>query len=60
MSAETEEFLLRRSGYSESAIRIYKDLKTMPFRVLNGQAMAEAFLLLLDAGKDKPHDSDKK
>lgn len=53
MSLETEERLLRSAGYSESAIKIYKDLKAMPFKALDGQAMAEAFLLLLDEQKRK-------
>jgi len=59
MSPETEERLLRAAGYSDSAIKIYKDLKTMPFNALDGQAMAEAFLLLLDEEKRKTSENGK-
>lgn len=53
ISPTMEEALLRKGGYSESAIKIYKDLKAMPFKAFDGQKLAEAFLLLLDVEKEK-------
>lgn len=54
ISPGVEESLLRKAGYSESAIKLYNDLKAMPFKALDGQKMAEAFLLLLDLQKEQP------
>ena len=40
------DWLLRRAGYTEADIKIYRDLWAMPLRVLNSEKLAEAYLLL--------------
>lgn len=53
MGLETEQNLLRKAGYSDFVIKTYMDLKKMPFKALEGQKIAEAFLFLVDVEMEK-------
>ena len=40
------DWLLKRAGYSENDIKIYKDLRAMPLRSIKSDVLAEGYLLI--------------
>lgn len=51
MSPAMENELLKKAGYSDTAIEIYRKLKDTEWKALDGDALAEAFLKLFDEQK---------
>ena len=51
MSPALENELLKKAGYSDRAIEIYRFLKDSEWKALDGDALAEAYLKLLEIQK---------